>query len=77
MNKQRRKVLEEIIEEMDVLLTKLEDVKTEEEEAYDNMPESFQEGERGERMQEAIDSMDSAYSGLEEARDSPQEVLDA
>ena len=41
MNKQRRKVLEEIIEEMDALLTKLEDVKTEEEEAYDNMPESF------------------------------------
>lgn len=77
MNKQRRKVLEEIIEEMDALLTKLEDVKAEEEEAYDNMPESFQEGEKGERMQEAIDNMDSAYSGLEEARDSLQEVLDA
>lgn len=44
----------------------MEEVKDEEQEAYDNLPESFQYGERGEQMQEYIDSMDEAYENLEE-----------
>jgi phage host-nuclease inhibitor protein Gam len=52
--------------------TRLEEVKGEietirdaEQEYYDNMPESFQSGEKGERTQEAIDALESAISDLE------------
>ena len=34
--------------------------------AYDNLPESLQESERGERMQAAMDAMDNAGSDLDD-----------
>ena len=64
MNKLRRKSLAEVIaklEELDSLrqeaMEMLQGVLDEEQEAYDNMPESLQYSERGEQMQEYIDSM--------------------
>lgn len=39
----------------------------EEQEKYDNMPESLQSGERGERLQEAIDALTAANEDLDEA----------
>lgn len=58
--------LEEIKEDLINVLT---EVKDEEEEAYYNMPESLQEGEKGEAMQEAIDALDYAVSGIDEEPD--------
>lgn len=66
MNKVRRKRLAEAIDLINQAKGILEEVKDEEQEAYDNLPESFQYGERGEQMQEYIDSMDEAYENLEE-----------
>ena len=65
MNKTRRKELVEIQEEIksimedadalkekvEELKDKIEAVRDEEEMVYDNLPESLQEGERGEKMQ--------------------------
>lgn len=45
-----------------------------EQEALDNMPESLQEGERGEAMQDAIDNLSSAMDSVEEAVDSLEEA---
>ena len=44
-------------------------MKDEEENAYDNMPESFQECEKGERSQSAMDSMESAIDLVDEMAD--------
>lgn len=66
MNKVRRKRLAEAIDLINQAKGILEKVKDEEQEAYDNLPESFQYGERGEQMQEYIDSMDEAYENLDE-----------
>ena len=66
MNKVRRKRLAEAIDLINQAKGILEEVKDEEQEAYDNLPESFQYGERGEQMQEYIDSMDEAYENLDE-----------
>ena len=57
MNKIRRKRLAEAIDLISQAKDILEEVKDEEQEAYDNLPESFQYGERGEQMQEYIDSI--------------------
>lgn len=66
MNKDRRKRLAEatdLIERAQSLLEKaagiVEEVRDEEQDAFNNMPESLQDGERGQRMQEAIDALDN------------------
>ena len=49
------------------LQTEIEEIKEEEQEAYDNLPGSLQYGEKGEKMTDAVDNLDSAYSSLEDA----------
>ena len=44
----------------------LEECKDEEQEYYDNMPESFQNGERGSNAQTAIDAMQEGMDALDE-----------
>lgn len=80
MNKDRRKqlselcdrvkALEEKINELkelrDGIVTDLESVRDEEQEALDNLPESLQNGERWQDMRSSIDSMESALSSLED-----------
>ena len=63
------------MEAIDRLMDDIEEVQNEEQEAYDNMPENLQESERGEAIQEAIDNLDSAWSSLEEAKDTLEEII--
>lgn len=72
MNNTRRKRLSFVLaklEELDSLreLTRelLSDVLTEEQEALDNLPESLQESERGQQMQEYIDIMEEVTGELD------------
>lgn len=48
------------------LVSEVESIRDEEQEAFDNLPEAFQEGDKGEAAQAAIDALDEALSGLEE-----------
>ncbi len=50
MNKERRKQLNEIAEQIGSLKDQLESLRDEEQDYYDNMPESFQGGEKAEKM---------------------------
>ena len=77
MNKQRRKRLEAIQHLIDDALAQLEQVREEEQDAFDNMPESFQDGERGETMQEHIYSMEEAESSLDEIKSNLEEIANA
>ena len=70
MNKARRAKLNAIINALNDLRSDLELVHDEEQDVMDNMPESLQESERYERMEEAVDNMDDALSSLEDAVDS-------
>ena len=47
----------------------IECISEDEQEAFDNLPESLQYSERGDNMQEAIDNLDYALSSLEEVID--------
>lgn len=57
------------MEEAAALLTAakeaIESIKEEEEEAYDNLPDSFQEGAQGDQMQENINAMDEVIDNLD------------
>lgn len=50
MNRERRKALQAIIDQLETLQTQLEEIQTEEEEYRDNIPENFQSGERYEHI---------------------------
>lgn len=52
MNLKRRKRLQELNQKLEALAVELEEIAEEEREYYDNMPESLQGGEKGERADE-------------------------
>ena len=62
MNNQRRKAIEKLAERLDELKSEFEAIMDEEQEAFDNMPESLQYSERGERMEGIISNMEDVLS---------------
>ena len=76
MNKDRRNRLDEAISIIQEQLEIIEDIASEEQEAYDNLPESLQESERGETMSEYIDTLDEATASLEDVIGNLQEIVD-
>lgn len=66
MNNTRRKALERIQDQLDCLKCELEDLKDEEQEALENIPESLQGSERYEIAEAASYALDNAVSNLEE-----------
>jgi len=75
MNKVRRKEIARAIELMDQAREILEAVRDEEQEAFDNMPESIQCSERGETMEEYIYTIENALENLD--TDDLQEIVDS
>ena len=68
MNKQRRKKLEKSYNLIDEAMEIIEEVRDEEQEAYDNLPESFQNGERGEEMMGYIEMLEEASGYLDDIK---------
>lgn len=73
MNAERRKslnnaisLLQEASAKLDAAKSIVEEAKDAERDYYDNMPESFQSGERGERADAAASSLEDAVSSLED-----------
>ena len=66
MNKSRRNAINRLIGQLEEIQTAIEDVSAEEEECYDNLPESLRDSERGEMMSDAIESLQSAYDACDE-----------
>lgn len=76
MNKNRRKMIRKIVEQLGGLKEELDSVKDEEQDALDSMPENLQESERGEEMQMAIDVMEDACGDLESIVYNLEEMLE-
>lgn len=76
MNKNRRKQLEKIVEALEALRDDLEMLKDEEQDCFDNLPESLQESEKGEIMQEYADDLEAAYDDLDNVICSIQDIID-
>lgn len=75
MNKQRRKALEEIVRQLENARSDAESVKDEEQEAFDNLPESIQGGERGQKMEEHISTLEECDGELQDLIDKLNEVV--
>jgi len=62
MNAERRKALDEIMQELGRHKEALEIIMSEEQEYFDNMPEGLQGSERGQQTEERIANMGEAQS---------------
>lgn len=76
MNQARRKRLNTIISQLEDLQTQIEEVTEEEREAFDNMPESIQGSEKGEQMEEFIQSLEDASADVDSVIEKIQEVTE-
>ena len=65
MNNTRRKALRELIDRIEGAKMEIEDIRSEEEEYYNNMPEAFQDGEKGDRAQTVIEYLDEAMTAAD------------
>ena len=62
MNNTRRKHLRDLSEKTEGIKSEIEEIRTEEEEYYNNMPEAFQDGDKGDRAQTVIEYLDEAMT---------------
>lgn len=84
MNNKRRQILRSVlakIEELDTLKEEIVEILStaadEEQEAFDNLPENLQMSERGERMEEIIDLLESARDTYEDLVFETSDIEDA
>lgn len=66
MNKQRRKEIAEVVQELETLKERIEVLRDEEQEYFDNMPEGIQMSERGDLAQEAASNLEYVADGFDE-----------
>ena len=76
MNKDRRNRLSGVIDTIADAISELEEIRDEEQDALDSLPESLQYSSKGEMMQEYIDDMESVMSDMENVQESIQEIID-
>ena len=74
MNKQRRKAIQQALDQIADLRTSIEEINEEAQESFDNLPESFQDSEKGETIQEAIDFLETATGAFDEVIDSLEQA---
>lgn len=60
MNNDRRARIRKLIEQLEGINSEIEDLRADEQDAFDNMPEGLQSSERGDKAQEAISNLEGA-----------------
>ena len=83
MNVKRRKELHALIDQLRAaadeasnLYSDLSFTVDEEREAFDNMPESLQQSEKGEATSEGLNTLDSAFAALDAIMDDFNQIAD-
>ena len=66
MNNNRRKEIKKIIKQLEELQSRIEDVRDDEQDSLDNIPESLQESERYEISEAALENLDVSVDTIEE-----------
>lgn len=66
MNNNRRKEIRNVIEHLEGIQCQIENIRDDEQDYIDNMPENLQGSERCETAEAAVENLDSAIESLEE-----------
>ena len=74
MNNTRRKEIKKAISAINASINLLENILSDEEEAFDNMPEGLQTSENGTVSEDAQNALSDAIAALEEAVECLEEI---
>lgn len=66
MNAKRRKEIEKIIATLEDARERISSLRDEEEEAFNNLPETLQDADKGQDMQAAYEALESADEGFDD-----------
>lgn len=77
MNKNRRKRIQNICDQIEALREEFDAIIEEEQEAYDYMPEQLQDSEKGNAMYEGISSLEDISSSMESVQDEIKDFLES
>ncbi len=69
MNKKRLSRIKGVISKIDEINNEIEDILSDEEDAFDNMPEGLQYSLNGERSEAAIDALSESTELVTDAKD--------
>lgn len=75
MNKNDKKEVSRWIGQLEEISSAIAEKVLDQEQRFYNLPEGIQDGERGEKMQDAIDNLQSAADSLEETIENLNELL--
>ena len=75
MNQPRRTKLKKIFWKLVDLQTEIRKIEEEEQDAFDNLPESLAASERGDQMQEFIELLDAAQGSIVATQEEIHEVM--
>lgn len=76
MKANEKKQVNECIAQLDTIRETIENLQGDIEERFDNMSDSAQESERGERIQQEIDYLEEAAYNIQEALDQLNEMME-
>ncbi len=76
MNKQRRKEIQTISNDLIPLMTSIEDLLAEEQDYFDNIPENLQSSEKAEIAENAISNLEEALDNIRECVDNLESILE-
>lgn len=76
MNAKRRKEIEKLSAQIEEIKIAIDSLRDDEQDAYDNLPDSLQETERGQKMESAIEALDYASDDLQECLDHLLEAVE-
>lgn len=77
MNAKQKKELQGYVENLEEIKNAIEEMQDDEQCKFDNMPESLQESERGEAMQNAIEYLEDASYSIEDVIDYLNNIVES
>lgn len=75
MNREQRKSISDIMSRLEEIVSELSTICDEEQEKYDNLPESLQYGAPGERIQEGIEAITEASDYITSCSETLENIL--
>lgn len=74
MNKARREQIKKVVDYIESAYIMLDEIKDDEEDAFNNLPDGIAESERGEMMEQNVDTMDECINNLWDIVDALNEM---
>lgn len=76
MNKARRKQIEEVISKLGDIRDEIQQISEDEMEAYDALPESLQDGERGQQIYDNANDIEYQSSMVDDVISELQDIIE-